>query len=50
VSLTILTPLGALLAMGIVVPLVTLLRARQKAVRVRDVLGVEQPRRFRPSA
>ena len=44
-SLTILTPLGALLASGIVVPLVALLRARRKAVRVRDVLGVEQPRR-----
>jgi hypothetical protein len=45
VSLTILTPLGALLALGIVVPFVALLRARRKAVRVRDVLGVEQPRR-----
>jgi hypothetical protein len=44
-SLTILTPLGALLALGIVIPLVALLRARRKAVRVRDVLGVEQPRR-----
>jgi hypothetical protein len=44
-SLTILTPLGALLALGIVVPFVALLRARRKAVRVRDVLGVEHPRR-----
>jgi von Willebrand factor type A domain len=45
VSLTILTPLGALLALGIVLPLIALLRARRKATRVRDVLGVEQPRR-----
>jgi hypothetical protein len=45
VSLTILTPLGALLALGIVAPLVALLRARRKAARVRDVLGVEQPSR-----
>jgi hypothetical protein len=45
VSLTILTPLGALLALGVVVPLVALLLARRKAARVRDVLGVEQPRR-----
>ena len=44
-SLTILTPLGALLALGIVLPLVALLRARRKATRVRNVLGVEQPRR-----
>lgn len=44
-SLTILTPLGALLALGIVVPLVALLRARRKATRVRAVLSVEQPRR-----
>ena len=44
-SLTILTPLGALLALGIVVPLIALLRARRKAGRVRDVLGVTQPRR-----
>jgi hypothetical protein len=44
-SLTVLTPLGALLVLGIVVPLVALLRARRKAARVRDKLGVEQPRR-----
>lgn len=44
-SLTVLTPLGALLALGVVVPLVAMLRARRKAGRVRDVLGVEQPRR-----
>lgn len=44
-SLTVLTPLGALLALGIIVPLVALLLARRKAVRVRDVLGVEQPSR-----
>jgi von Willebrand factor type A domain len=45
VSLTILTPAGALLALAVVVPLLALLRARRKAGRVRDVLGVEQPRR-----
>jgi len=39
-SLTILTPLGALLAVGAVVPLVALIRARRKAATVRDVLGV----------
>lgn len=44
-SLTILTPLGALLAAGLVVPLVALLHARRKATRVRGVLGVEQPGR-----
>ena len=44
-SLTVLTPLGALLALGLVVPLVALLRARRKARRVRGVLGVEQPPR-----
>jgi von Willebrand factor type A domain len=45
VSLTVLTPAGALLALGVVVPLVALLRARRKAARVRDALGVEQPGR-----
>ena len=44
-SLTILTPLGALLAAGIVVPLVAMLRARRKAERVRDGLGVRSPGR-----
>ena len=44
-SLSVLTPLGALLALGLVVPLVALLRARRKAGRVRDGLGVEQPGR-----
>ena len=44
-SLTILTPLGALLALGLVVPLVALVRARRKAGGVRGALGVEQPRR-----
>ena len=39
-SLTILTPLGALLAVGVVVPLVALTRARRKAGSVREVLGV----------
>jgi von Willebrand factor type A domain len=45
VSLTILTPLGALLALGLAVPLVALMRARRKAGQVRDELGVVQPRR-----
>jgi hypothetical protein len=44
-SLTILTPLGALLAVGVVVPLVALIRARRKAASVRDVLGVAALRR-----
>jgi von Willebrand factor type A domain len=44
-SLSILTPLGALLVIGLVVPLAALLRARRKAARVRGILGVEQPRR-----
>ena len=44
-SFTILTPLGALLAVGVVVPLVALLRARRKAGSVRDILGVAEPRR-----
>lgn len=44
-SLTILTPLGALLATGVVVPLVALVRARRKASSVRDVLGVAEPGR-----
>lgn len=44
-SLTVLTPLGALLAVGLVLPLVALLRARRKARDVRDALGVGQPRR-----
>ncbi|HUG65246.1 MAG TPA: hypothetical protein VMK83_08515 [Gaiellaceae bacterium] len=44
-SLTVLTPLGALLALGLVLPLAAMLRARRKAGRVRDVLGVASPRR-----
>lgn len=44
-SLTILTPLGALLAVGLVVPLIALLRTRRKAAAVRSVLGVDQPGR-----
>jgi hypothetical protein len=43
-SLTILTPLGAVLAVGLVVPLVALLRARRKAAHVRGALGVPAPR------
>jgi len=39
-SLTVLTPLGAVLALGLVLPLVTMLRARRKAATVRDGLGV----------
>lgn len=44
-SLTILTPLGALLAVGLVVPLVAMIRARRTAGRVRDTLGVSAPKR-----
>ena len=44
VSLTILTPLGALLALGLVVPLVAFRRARRKATHVRGALGVAEPR------
>jgi len=44
-SLTLLTPLGVLLGLGLVVPLVALFRSRRKAEKVRGVLGVEQPRR-----
>ena len=44
-SLTILTPLGALLALGLVLPLVALLRARRRAGRARGILGVAQLRR-----
>jgi hypothetical protein len=43
--LTILTPLGALLALGGIIPLAALLRAGRKAAGVRDALGVVQPRR-----
>lgn len=44
-SLTVLTPIGLLLAIGVVVPLFALVRARRKAGRVRDALGVEPTRR-----
>lgn len=44
-SLTILTPLGALLAVGVIVPLVALVRARRKAASVRGILGVAEPSR-----
>lgn len=44
-SLTVLTPLGALLAVGLVVPLVALLRARRRAADVRSALGVAEPQR-----
>ena len=41
-SLTILTPLGALLALGLLIPLVAMLRTRRKATRVREALGVPE--------
>lgn len=44
-SLTILTPLGALLALGVCLPLVAMLRARRKAGHVRETLGVPASRR-----
>lgn len=44
-SLTILTPLGALLAVGLVIPLLAMLRARRKATAVRAALGVAPQRR-----
>jgi hypothetical protein len=45
-SLSILTPAGALLAIGLVIPLTAMLGARRTAGRVRDRLGVAaQPRR-----
>ena len=44
-SFAILTPLGALLAVGVVVPFVALIRARRKAANVRGVLGLDEPRR-----
>lgn len=44
-SLTILTPVGAFLTLGVVVPLVALVRARRKAARVREGLGVRTPGR-----
>jgi hypothetical protein len=45
VSLTALTPLGALLALGLVVPLAALVHIRQRASGVRAILGVPDPRR-----
>lgn len=44
-SLTILTPLGLLLAVGLVIPLAAMLRARRKAGNVRGALGVSEPSR-----
>lgn len=44
-SLTILTPLGALLAFGVVVPLLALRRIRRRAGDTRTTLGLPQPRR-----
>jgi von Willebrand factor type A domain len=45
VSLTILTPIGALLAIGLVVPLLALRRIRRRASATRSALGVAQPAR-----
>jgi len=45
VSLTILTPIGALLAIGLVVPLLALRRIRRRARATRSALGVAQPAR-----
>lgn len=44
-SLTILTPIGALLALGLVLPLFALRRIRRRASATRAVLGVTQPPR-----
>ena len=44
-SLTILTPLGALLVLGLVVPLVALRRIRRRARGARAALGVTEPPR-----
>lgn len=44
-SLTVITPLGALLVLGVAVPLMAMLRARRKAGNVRAVLGVAEPGR-----
>ena len=44
-SLTILTPIGALLAVGLVVPLLALRRIRRRARTTRAALGVAQPAR-----
>jgi len=44
-SLTILTPLGALLVLGVVVPVVALRRIRRRAGETRTTLGLPQPRR-----
>ena len=44
-SLTALTPLGALLALGLALPLVALWRIRGRACAVRTALGVASPRR-----
>jgi len=44
-SLTVLTPVGGLLALGVAIPLVAMLRARRKAAAVRDGLGVPAPGR-----
>jgi von Willebrand factor type A domain len=44
-SLTILTPLGALLVLGVVVPIAALRRIRRRAGETRTTLGLPQPRR-----
>ena len=45
VTLTLLTPLGALLAVGVVVPLAALLFARRRAKHVRSALEISEPAR-----
>jgi len=42
-SVTFLTPVGALLMLGVVVPVVALLVVRRRARRVRGVLGMSEP-------
>jgi hypothetical protein len=47
-SLTVLTPLSALVAVGLVVPLLALHRIRRRAASVRSALGVGRPGRAGP--
>ena len=43
-SLVFLTPSGVLLALGVLIPLVALIFVRRRAGRVRDLLGLTEPR------
>ncbi|MGH3137436.1 MAG: vWA domain-containing protein [Gaiellaceae bacterium] len=45
VSLTLLTPVGALLSVGVLIPLAALLLARRRARRVRSTLDMSEPPR-----